>query len=243
MLNISKSWFFLLLCFYLTLPAYAEEAAQNSEDDNEMALPATPSGDSASDAAPDVLAERQRIFQILKTEVEPNLVKGDIDKLQRNVKSLGSYRREWVEKARDTLVANPALSELYLYRFAPLKNRRLNAEILATLLEFSNYRVPRAALAFANDLARTPQEKVAILRLFEKVVNQDAHLGADVVQMVSSSWGQDIPLDERLRLASAICGRLNPAQMQSVLNVWIQSASTFWEKVMAEEVRACLRGS
>lgn len=227
----------------------AEGAAPNattptvgSDDADEMNLSSTPS-ETSSDAQQDFKEERQKIIQMIKTEVEPNLVKGDIDKLQRNVKSLGSYRRDWADKARDTLLANPALSELYIYRFVPLKNRRLNAEILQTLIQFKNFRAPQAAVAFAGDLAHTPSEKVAVLDLFEKVVNQDARLSSSIVAYLASGWGQDIPLDERLRFASAICGRLNTSQVRETLQTWMQSASSFWEKVMAEDLQACLKGS
>lgn len=238
-----KFLFLLSFVSFSTERASSQDLPAATDDAAEMSAPAVPAEEATSDATPDIREERQRVFQLLKTEIEPNLVKGDIEKLQRNVKSLGSYRREWVEKARETLVANPALSEFYLYRFVPLKNRRLNAEILATLLEFPTFREPRATIAFANDLAKTPQEKVGVLRLLEKAVLQDAHLATEAVQYVASGWGQDIPLDERLRFASAICGRLNSTQVHSTLEAWIQSTSGFWEKVMADELRACLKGN
>jgi hypothetical protein len=242
MVRAFKFWLLFTVTSLLAISLKAEDAKPTEEAD-EMNLPSVQATDPTPEGAPNMAEERQKILQILKTEVEPNLVKGDIDKLQRNVKSLGSYRREWVDKSRETLIANPALAELYLYRFAPLKNRRLNNEILNTILEFNTFRVPRAAVAFASDLARTPQEKVLILRLFEKVVLQDAHLASDVIQFTASAWGQDIPLDERLRFASAICGRLNAPQVRGTLDAWTQSASTFWEKVMAEDLKACLKGS
>jgi hypothetical protein len=198
------------------------------------------------DASQTFREEKAKLLQTLKAEVEPNLVKGDIDKLQRNVMRLGSYRKDWVQKSQNTLLANPALSELYIYRYATVKNPRLNHALLETLLMFTNFRFPRAALAFADDLARTTEDKERILNLFVKVVQQDQNLTQDVFQLVASDWGKDIPTEQKLYFAERICNRLAnlPALSQSraPLDQWIGSAGNLWEKVVAAEVQSCLRG-
>lgn len=215
-------------------------------EDVKISPDAAPSVESNPEISQSLREEKAKLLQILKGEVEPNLVKGDIEKLQRNVMRLGSYRKDWVLKSQSTLLANPALSELYIYRYATVKNERLNQALLDTLLQFNNFRFPRATLAFADDLAKTPADKIKYLSLVAKAAQQDPSLTAEAFQLLMSDWGKEIPVESKLYFAEKVCGRLprvsNFAQVRAALDEWMASSGEIWNKIVSAEVHACLRG-
>lgn len=199
---------------------------------------------SAASGAPAEVSQKENFINLLKTDVEPHMLKGDIDKINHNVMRLGSYRREWVQSGRDFLIANSPVSELYLYRYSLVKNQRLNAEILETLLAFPSYRYPRAALSFADALGETESGKRQMLRLFQKVIAQDPSIAKSAFELVSSAWGRDLSTVEKLEFTSNNCAAakiLEPQQRQ-LIDTWRENAESFWEGVMSVEVSACLRG-
>ena len=187
---------------------------------------------------------RNKYLNTLKNDVEPHLVRGDITKLNQNVMRLGSYHGSWAKKGRDFLVANAPLAELYLYRYAALNNPRLNTRILDTLIAFSNYKYPEAALAFADSLALSGADKVKSMGLFRKVILQNPEIAPDIFEFLAGSWGQDIPLNEKLGLAVSVCKRIPQMSgtLRGTFDNWGRSAEQFWELVASDELRSCYSG-
>src|SRR4051794_20629412 len=76
------------------------DASENSQFEPAPQVPvvdAQPSS-SGSQASAMFKEERERLLKVLATEIEPNLPRADIEKLNRSVMRLGSYRKDWVEK-------------------------------------------------------------------------------------------------------------------------------------------------
>jgi hypothetical protein len=186
-------------------------------------------------------SEKKSFIAKLNNDVEPNLVKGDITRLNRNVMRLGSYHADWAKKGEDFLVANAPLAELYLYRYASLSNQRLNKEIISTLLRFKKYRYPRAALVFLDSLAKTPEQKILALQLLRKVILQNPQIGSEAIHYVSGDWGFDVPLNQKLGLAVDVCSVLpsSKTSLRGVFDLWMQSTQNIWDVVTANELRDC----
>jgi hypothetical protein len=185
--------------------------------------------------------QRQELLKVLRTEIEPNLPKSDVDKLNRSVQRLGSYRDEWAQQAQDFLIANSSVAELYLFRYSLLANKRLNHRILTTLAGFSSFRFPQAVVAFADAFSA---EKAEYLSLLTAALKQSPSLGSDALQVVLVQWGSNLSLQQKLLFLSQTCsvwksaGAPAPEMIQSTL----QQASSFWENALAQEVRSCLKG-
>lgn len=186
-------------------------------------------------------ADREKFLTTLKKEIEPNLIKGDIQKLNRNVMRLGSYRKDWVVASEEFLSANAALAEPYLYRYASLGNVRLNRSILRTLNRMSNLREPRAVLMFLHVFVDDPEENVLALDLLSKVSEQNTQIAAEAVSFLNGPIVRKVSLERRLQLGSKICAKVSASAAKDVLKAWQSAASTFWEKVLADELESCLK--
>ncbi len=187
---------------------------------------------------------RDSYLNELKNDVEPNLIRSDLLRLNQNVKRLGSYRKEWVQSAKDFLVANSALSELYLYRYAMFKNDRLNRAILETLLSFQSYRKTKAPLAFFYAFMGDRTNSNLAMELLGRVVEQDPKIIPDAIQGLQSGLGQVVGMDSKLYFAVKACPKLpSPGtEYKEILKTWKSQASGFWEQVLAEELDPCLTG-
>ncbi len=193
---------------------------------------------------PDFSQERDRLLRTLAKEVEPNLPKADVEKLNRSVMRLGSYRADWVSKGQEFLVANAPLAELYLYKYTQARNYRLNMKILDTLMQFQSYRFPRAPLAFISSLAMDLEQKKMAMNLIQKIAASNPQILPEVLQLVESSWGLELPLEYRLYFATQVCSQLprSSANVRSSIQAWTQSARQYWEQAISAELNACLRG-
>jgi hypothetical protein len=225
----------VLVGFSLSLGWSMATAQESSEDDSLIApLP-------EASAPQQDQSQRQELLKILRTEIEPNLPKADVEKLNRSVQRLGSYRDEWAQQAQDFLIANSSVAELYLFRYSLLANKRLNHRILRTLEGFSSFRFPQAVVAFADAFSA---EKAEYLSLLTAALKQSPSLGPDALQVVLVQWGSALSLQQKLLFLSQTCsvwkslGATPPELMQSTL----QQASSFWENALAQEVRSCLKG-
>lgn len=191
-------------------------------------------------------ADRDMLLKTLKTEVEANLSKADSDRLKRNVMRLGSYRSDWALEARDFLLANSPVAELYLYQFSMMKNPRLNSRIRDTLLMFTTLRYPKAALAFLSFFVIDRENYDDSLRLVQKAIKQDPSLSTEALLLFGGSLGEIMSLSERLNLASTACasrdGKIAPEAMD-IVKSWRSLAKSFWEKTISAELEGCLPGS
>lgn len=193
--------------------------------------------------------EKVRLLKILKEEIEPNLIPKDKDRLKRNVMRLGSYRVGWAEEAMSFLVANSALSELYLYDYARIKNERLNERIVQSLTRFESFKYPLAALAFAEDLSLNSSGRAALLPLFEQVIERsspDSRLQMKAyVDFVLSSWGTGLEPAARLRIALKACqaGVFFDLNERGRLESFFRSRPDVWSRVVFEELKVCFEGS
>lgn len=231
---------FLTLGVIVCSQGWAQAEGETESDDVEFSA-TIDNGDPSSSQK----RERDRLLQLLQKEVEPNLLKTDIDRLKRNVMRLGSYRKDWAQSGMDFLLANPTLAELYLYRFSILRNPRLNSKILDTLLAMPQLRYPTAPLAFAESLAVVSQDSRRLFKLLALGVQQNASLGPQYFRFVYETWGDRIPVEERLQFALNICGSFSQAAAEDneTLSQWIQEAQSLWGRVLAKELLACVRGA
>lgn len=202
------------------------------------------------DATPqafDLVQEKARLLKLLKEEIEPNLVAADVQKLKKNVMRLGSFRAEWVQEAKDFLVANSPLAELYLYDYSRIHNPRLNSRILETLLQFSSYKYEAAALAFAEDLSINENSKSIVLELLEKVLSKanSVELRTASLGLVFGEWGLQLRASEKLQMALKLCqsGAAFSLQDRGRLEEYSKRQADFWSTVMFEELRACYSGA
>lgn len=195
----------------------------------------------------DRVQEKARLLKLLKEEIEPNLVAKDVQKLKKNVMRLGSFRAEWVQEAKDFLVANSPLAELYLYDYSRIHNPRLNARILETLLQFSSYKYETAALAFADDLSINEKSKSIVLELLEKVLSKanSVELRTASLGLVFGEWGMQLKASEKLQMALKLCqsGASFSLQDRGRLEEYSKRQADFWSTVMFEELRACYSGA
>jgi len=225
-----------------TLEDGAKTEDQNSVEDVDPFLKGVPES-TVFDFASTAKDERDRLLKILKTEVEPNLIKADADRIKRNVMRLGSYRRDWVQAASEFLVANAAVSELYLYQYTMTKNARLTKEILKTLLDFPTLRYPRGPLAFFSFFVIDRRDLDRPLLLLEKSVEQDPSLAPDIFASLSGTLGDAINLTSRLRFAEKACEKTQlPASAIETIKLWRSQVKDFWERVVSAEAEACVRG-
>lgn len=243
-LKIRVSTFALALPLLLigTKIVWGEAATPEVVEETEDApAQAAPSPEEANSKFKD---ERQNLMQILAKEIAPNLPVKDVEKLQRTVQRLGSYRSEWASSAKDLLVANAPVSELILYRYAFFKNPRLNTQILDTLNAFDSPRFPRAALAFAELLGVDQESKSKTLRLMSKSLNKEPSLGPDMLAFITGPWGAEIPLEEKLRFMQKSCGALRQTTPQAMEQAaqWASESQSFWSQLLSQEVVACLKG-
>lgn len=217
------------------------KATKTDDETEDVPAQAEPAPDDAASRFKD---ERQNLMQVLAKEIAPNLPAKDIEKLQRAVQRLGSCRAEWSSSAQSLLVANAPVAELILYRYAFFKNKRLNSKILSTLGLLESLRFPRAALAFAELLGTDVPSKVQCLKVLERALNQEPGLGPDALTFIASPWGQEIPLEEKLRFFQQTCSvwRKTAPQAMEWVSRWSSEAQSFWAKLLSQEVAACLKG-
>ncbi|MDB5038492.1 MAG: hypothetical protein JWQ35_2020 [Bacteriovoracaceae bacterium] len=188
--------------------------------------------------------ERAKIAERLAKEIEPNLIKSDIQRLTKNVMRLGSYRKDWVQTSQDFLVANSALAELYIYKFSLLGNKRLNRSGLQTLTRFSTLREPRALLAHLYLFVDDQQEMMLSMALLSKAIEQEPSLAPEAIQFLNGPIGEKISLENKLQFGIKACGKLPSASLtyKEMLKSWKSKSSTFWELVLADELDHCLKG-
>lgn len=194
--------------------------------------------------------EKARLLNVLKEEIEPNLLPKDKDRLKKNVMRLGSYRSDWAEEAMDFLATNSSLSELYLYDYSRIHNQRLNQKILETLLKFSSFKYPTAALAFADDLSQNLVGKSLVIELFERQISNSSsndsvqHL-KDYVNTVFSSWGENLSAGDCLNIANRACqaGARFDLNDQGRLEEFFRSHPGFWSRVIFDELKSCYEGN
>jgi hypothetical protein len=188
--------------------------------------------------------DRQEFLNKLKVEIEPNLIKGDIQKLNKNVMRLGSYRKDWAQAAEEFLVANSALAELYLYRYAALGNSRLNQAILKTLNRFQTLREPKAVLAFLHLFLSDSEQSVLAAILLNKMIDQSPQYVSEVIQVLNGPMGQKLSLETRLEIGSRACAK-SSSQLtliaRETLKDWRTKASGFWSTVLGDELDNCLK--
>jgi hypothetical protein len=93
-------------------------------------------------------------------------------------------------------------------------------------------------------LAGDLEQKKKVLRLMQKVASSQPQILPDVMQLVESSWGQDLPLEYRLHFAVQLCGQVSRSStgVRTSVNSWLQSSSSFWQQAVSAELNACLRG-
>lgn len=215
------------------------------ENQNFDAPPTMPSDVDASAQAASLGAfeeEREQLLKTLKTEIEPHLLATDVDRLNKNIMRLGSYRTDWAEKGEEFLVANATLAEPYLYRYAILKNARLNRMILRTLLQFSSYRFPRAPMAFAQALVIDDESRILFVKLLGRIVSLQPQLSDPVLQFLSAHM--DLEADERLYVAFQACKGLgrSDAKTRELVQSWQRESGSVWARVFDDEVKACIGG-
>lgn len=200
-------------------------------------------GVSASEIEQIYRGERDKFLTTLKKDIEPNLIKADIQKLNKNVMRLGSYRKDWVLSSEEFLTANAALAEPYLYRYAMLGNQRLNRAILRTLNHFQNLREPRAVLMFLHLFVDDTEQTVLAMDLLAKVVEQNPQLAVEAVSFLNGPISQKISLERRLQFGSRACSKVSSASLPAKegLKAWQSKASSFWERVLADELDSCLK--
>lgn len=189
-------------------------------------------------------AEKENFLKILKTEIEPNLMKKDVRTLNRNVMRLGSYRGEWSSKGKEFLVANAPLAELYLYSYTQVGNLRLNERIIHTLLEFKQFRYPKAPWAFFSSMKATPEIKSKGIQLFSKVLSQNESLWPLYRDLVFGEWGSDLDTPTKLNFALEACraGLAVNAENQTLFQELLSEVRGFWSNFVSRELKACLRG-
>ncbi len=217
----------------------ADPSSSDETDPFEKGVAETPVFDFTANSKP----EREKFLKILSSEIVPNAIKADLDKLKANTMRLGSYRQDWVSQARDVLVSNSAMSELYLYQYTMSKNTRLTREILETLLSFPGLRYPRASLAFFSFFVLDRRELDRPVLLLEKAIDQDPTMAPDAIASLAGGLGEGIPLSSRLRLAVKACekGQL-PAASLDLIKQWRSQVQEYWERVLSAELEACVRG-
>lgn len=218
-----------------------------AQEDETEEIPAAQGATMETPPALEVLSrfrtERASFLQTLAKEVEPNLPAKDVERLRRAVQRRGSYRSDWAKSAQEFLTANAPVAELQIYKYSTFLNDRLNLRLLETLLTFENLRYPRATLAFAESLGTSPDAKVKLIRLTERALTQDPTMAADVITLIQSPWGQEVPIEERLRFVHRTCATWHKAPIfHDQLNVWASQAESFWGRLFAQEVAACLKG-
>lgn len=221
-------------------PALPETNTMPDQDDSDLVdKPATDTA--IFDFGATSRADREALLKVLKSEIEAHLSKADSDRLKRNVMRLGSYRADWAKEARDFLLANAPVAELYLYQFSMMKNSRLNGLIRDTLLEFKSLRYPKAALAFLSFFVLDRERLDESLRLVEKAVAQDSSLAAEALALFGGSLGDSMSLVQRLSLAETVCrrGRI-PESATDIVRSWQTQAQSFWEKAISLELEGCL---
>lgn len=191
----------------------------------------------------DVQKERNRLLKKLREEIEPNLIEKDAVRLKRSVMRLGSYRDEWSQEAEDFLVANAALAELFLYDYSRVNNLRLNHRILDTLLRLDAYQYPMAPLAFAQSLSQEVEIKRKLLKLFSRVLSKQPALWPDYFRFLLGPWGKGLSNDEKIYFILSACreGAVFSLSFQDQIDQWLDGAEGFWSKVMAADLRSCVR--
>lgn len=216
---------------------WAQEAS-NSDTQEEILGAEAPSSGAADEL---FSSERARYMNKLKSEVEPNLIRSDIQRLNKNVMRLGSYRSDWSKSAQEFLVANASLSELYLYRYTSVKNPRLTKAILETLLQIPAFREPAAVLAFFPAFKEWPDLAMQVLA---KACEQDPKLIPEAIQALQGPLGGAVGLEDRLYFAVKVCPRIPSMALGSkeILKAWGQDAKEVWEKILAYELDPCLKG-
>lgn len=225
----------LLVGFSLSL-SWSVATAQEAAEEDSLIAPLPESSAPQQDPS-----QRQSLLKVLRTEIEPNLPKADVEKLNRSVQRLGSYRDEWAQQAQDFLIANSSVAELYLFRYSLLANKRLNHRILKTLEGFPNFRFPQAVVAFADAFS---DEKAEYLSLLTAAVKQSPSLGSDVLQVVLVQWGSALSLQQKLLFLSQTCSVWKSASspVPEMIQSTLQQARSFWENALAQEVGSCLKG-
>lgn len=215
---------------------WAQEVAKEAGDEETLIAPL-----SEPSAVQQDQGQRQALLKTLRTEIEPNLPKADVEKLNRSVQRLGSYRDEWSQQAQEFLIANASVAELYLFRYSMLTNKRLNERILKTLLQFSSFRFPQAVVAFADSFANQKSDYVALLAA---AVRQSPPLGPEALQLVLTTWSASLSLQEKLFFLSQTCGVWKEATppVSEMIQGAMQQAASFWEIALSQEVRSCLKG-
>jgi hypothetical protein len=226
-----------------SVPGFGQTSSETGAEEG-VSLEAKPSAPTTSDLSVLFKEERDKILNRLKNDVEPNLIKADIQKLNGNVKRLGSYRRDWVLSAQEFLVANSNLAELYIYRYFPLKNMRLNRVGLRTLLLFPSFREIKAPLAFLNVFVDDPEQTLLAIQLLGRMVEQDPKIASEAVEALNGPLGERVSLESKLQFGIKACPKLpSPGTMyKEILKSWKSRASSFWELVLADELDPCLKG-
>ncbi len=221
----------------------AQESSEGSPEASEAeSLSSNPVPESAPQSV--YKEERANLQKILSSEIIPNLPAADVEKLQRSVQRLGSYRAEWAKSAQELLIANAPVAELMLYKFSAYQNPRLSFQILKTLLSFESLRFPRAALAYAEVFGVNPEAKLMSVRLLAKAVNQDLRLADEALQLLSTSWAADISPQERLSFIVDSCpswSKVGP-QTQSIAAAWGDQAGDLWGRLLKVEAISCSKG-
>jgi hypothetical protein len=222
-------------------PGGTTAAVPNADD--AVLVESKPSAATNSEIEQVYKEEREKFLNTLKKEIEPNLIKGDIQKLNRNVMRLGSYRKDWVVASEEFLLANAALAEPYLYRYSMIGNQRLNRAILKTLLHFPSLREPRAALMFLHVFVDDPEQTASAMDLLSKVIEQNPQLAAESTTFLNGPISQKIPLDKRLQFGAKACSKVasTATAAKEALKSWQAKSSQFWEKVLSDELDSCLK--
>lgn len=186
--------------------------------------------------------ERSRLLNHLKTQIEPNLLQRDLQRLRRNVMRLGSFRAEWVREAEKFLSENSAAAELFLYDFSRIKNPRLNKRILETLLDFKSYQFVSAPFAFSSELADNSEGRKLLLKLYARIVSVQPNIWPEYAQLLLQESDQS-PEYFQVFLSACRAGGRYGGELRTQMEDRLSSApQDFWSRLVVEDLRACLRG-
>jgi len=187
--------------------------------------------------------ERARLLNVLKTEAEPNLMEKDIQRLKRNVMRLGSFRSYWSLEAKDFLVGNAPLAELYLYDYSRIQNERLNTQIIDTLVRFTSFKFPTAPMAFASSLMANEGGAENLIRVFERIVEMEPRAAQDIFGFVFGSWGRDLPGASKFYFALKSCEAGYRAAGSQIDALGAGQEDSLWADVLVTELHACAEGA
>ncbi len=228
-------------CLALLLAmVFLELRAQTSDDDILLDNEQKVSG-SSSPMTSSFSPERDRLLVQLKSEIEPNVLPADVQKIRRNISKLGSYNSKWSEEAADFLTTNSSLVELFLYDYSRVKDRRLNSKLLNVLLAFENYQYPLAPLYFSSDLIHNLESVAGLLPLMKKMISLHPDLFQSYWEWISEQELSDSQKIDFLR-KSCESGAVFSLDLRSQIENTFQMNRSLWGDVFLSEVRRCMKG-